>query len=318
MTSQEMKIARLSKILTSVLKYKDSHNESHREAYNRVLQSLEKCIQEEKSFNREQVETIKQAEEEEKKRTELRDAMKKHHFKLLQDQIAERANKRGSNSEKKSCKIGEMKHEEGYVWKGMNRDEWRSILDSQIQEKKALKAGHMRSEVGLDQERIDMAKKSLEEELQIKENERKKRQHEMWESWEKTKEVHRLQKELDKVRRYGDAEQYSSPVSTYKKNSDYFCDILKGYENTFGKIPGHGRTASKTGESIISSGRLSKKRSKSSFHSSNSYTTALAKLGYLTQEEDRLKNQKDKLMKLLEKPKAPSSKAKTSIFDTEI
>ena len=102
MTSQEKKIARLSKILTSVLKEKDTHTESYKEAYKRVLQSLEYCIEHEKNFNRDQVNLIRQAEIEEKQRTELREAMQKHHFKLLKEQIADRAANRGSNSEKRN------------------------------------------------------------------------------------------------------------------------------------------------------------------------------------------------------------------------
>lgn len=303
MTSHEMKIARLSKILTSVLKYKDSPDENYKESYNRVMKSLEQCIQEEKSFNREQVQIIKQAEEEERKRENMREAMQKHHFKLLQEQIAERAKNRGSVSEKRNWKVSDIKYEEGYVWKGMNRKEWRAILDSQIQEKKCLREKKVQCEIGLDIERIDIAKKSLEEELKIKENERQKRQNEMWESWEKTKEVHRLQKELEKVRRFGDSEKFVTPMSGRKKN-DYFNDILKGYENTFGKV--EVRTATKTGESIVSSGRLTRKRSKSSIYSSTSYTSALAKLGNLTQAEQKLKQERQELLKILDKSNCAS------------
>ena len=124
----------------------------------------------------------------------------------------------------------------------------------------------------------------------------------MWESWERTKEVNRLQKELEKVRRYGDSEQYSCLVSPLKKRSDYFDDIKKGYEGAFGKIGiEHSRTATKTGESIISNARLIKKRSKSSLYSATSYVSAVAKLGQLTHEEEKLKLQKDELMKALER-----------------
>ena len=314
MTSQEKKIARLSKILTSVLKEKDTHTESYKEAYKRVLQSLEYCIEHEKNFNRDQVNLIRQAEIEEKQRTELREAMQKHHFKLLKEQIADRAANRGSNSEKRNWKIGEMKYEEGYVWKGMSRNEWRKVLDSQIKEKISRKEGTKQNEFSLDKERVDIAKQSLEEELKIKENEKKKRQNEMWESWEKTKEVHRLQKELEKVRIYGEPEQFSYVASPIKKKNDYFDEILKGYEGVFGKIPvGHSRTASRTGESIISCGRLTKKRSKSSLFSTNSYTSALVKLGHLTKQEEKLKADKDELMKLLEKNHTSKSNAAASI-----
>ena len=116
--------------------------------------------------------------------------------------------------------------------------------------------------------------------------------------------MHRLQKELEKIRRNGDSEQVSYQVSPLRKKDDYFDEIFKGYENTFGKVVvSHSKTASKTGESIVSSGKLSKKRSKSSLYSTASYTGALAKLGFLTQEEEKLKSQKQELMKILEKTK---------------
>ena len=102
MTSQERKIARLSKILTSVLKDKDFHTENSKEGYNRVLQSLEHCIENEKKFNREQIGIIQQAEQEEKNKSELREAMQKHHFKLLKEQIADRSVNKNSKSEKRN------------------------------------------------------------------------------------------------------------------------------------------------------------------------------------------------------------------------
>jgi hypothetical protein len=306
MTSQEKKIERLSKILTSVLQQKERHNDSYIEAYNRVRQSLEHCIQDEKQFNREQLEILKKTEEEEKKRNELREAMQKHHFKLLQQQIAERAANRQSTSQKRNWKIGELKYSEEYVWKGMNRDQWRAVLDSQITEKNKLKQKYKKIESDLDQQRVEMAKKSLEEELKIKETEKQKRQNEMWESWEKTKEVHKLKEKLERVRRYGNVEYVSNVSSPIKKN-DYFHDILKGYEKTFGKVNlEHSNQAAKTGVSIVSSGRLSNKRSRSSLHSTGSYTSALAKLGYLTQEEEKLKQKKIDLIKRLEKSTAGS------------
>ena len=76
---------------------------------------------------------------------------------------------------------------------------------------------------------------------------------------------------------------------------------------------GHSRTASRTGESIISCGRLTKKRSKSSLFSTNSYTSALVKLGHLTKQEEKLKADKDELMKLLEKNHTSKSNAAASI-----
>ena len=64
----------------------------------------------------------------------------------------------------------------------MSRNEWRKVLDSQIKEKISRKEGTKQNEFSLDKERVDIAKQSLEEELKIKENEKKKRQNEMWES----------------------------------------------------------------------------------------------------------------------------------------
>ena len=115
MNAQEKKINRLSKLLTSVLKRTEKPNESYTEAYKRALQSLEISIQEEKNFNREQLQTIKQLEEEEKQRIDQREAMKKHHFQLLQHQIAERAANRATKSEKRPLKLEDLKNQEGYV-----------------------------------------------------------------------------------------------------------------------------------------------------------------------------------------------------------
>lgn len=305
MTSQEIKLARISKIYTSVLKNKEAANNSHSEAYNRILESLEHCIQDEKKFNRDQTDMIKQAQDEEQKRNDLRDAMQKHYFKQLQQQISDRAAQRAYQSEKRNYKFPELKNEEGYVWKGMTRDEWRNILDSQIKEKKQIKENCKKSEIDMDKERIELAQKSLDNEIKYKEAERKKRQNDMWESWEKTKHVRKLQRELDSIRRNGDSDFVSYGMTPGKRKNDYFEDIVKGYEHTFGKIQNeHSRTASKTGKTIISSERLVKGRSRSNLVINGSYTNAVARLGNLMEEEEKLKNQKIELIKLLEKAKA--------------
>jgi hypothetical protein len=291
------------KTAKNLAKSQSKESRPHREAYERILKKIEGSIQEEKSFNREWQESLKRLDEDEKKKQDIREAMNKHYFKQLKDQIAERKTNRYSQSQPRGTETEFMK-EEGYVWKGMNREEWRNVLNWQIEEKKKIKQDLKIKEIEKDRTRIENAQKSLDDEMKVREIKKKKAQNDMWESWEKTREVARMQKELEKIRRYGDSVQPRNQYTPGKRNGDYFENILKGYEKTFGKIEGGmaGNTGN-TGKYIVSSRRLFRKNSKNSLMNASSYTNASIKLGDLIKEENELKTQKFELMKILNKSK---------------
>lgn len=298
MSNRESKLEILTKT-QSPNSYFQKRTSPYSDAYSRILKKIEGSIQDERTYNREWQESLKKLDDDERKKEEIRAAMNKHYFKQLKQQICERETNRYSKSQPRGTETNFMK-EEGYVWKGMNREQWRKVLDWQIKEKNEIKEKEKKVEIERDQIRIEIAKKSLDEELKIKEQKKRKIQTDMWESWEKTKELKRMQQELDNIRRYGDSDSRNT-TSPSKQTTDYLDNILKGYENTFGKIRNPSNITSTTGKYIISSRKLSRKRSKSSLLSNSSYTNASIKLGELLREEQQLKDQKQELLKVLKK-----------------
>lgn len=304
MSFKEYKIEKLAK-MQSINSYVPGQGVPYNEAYLRIMKKIESSIQDEKNFDREWQESLKKLDDEERKKEELRAAMNRHYFKQLKEQISENEVNRYSKSQPRGTETEFMK-EEGYVWKGMNRIQWREILDRQIKEKNQMRDNMKKMEIEKDQKRIEMAKQSLDEEVKVKEIKKRKIQTDMWESWEKTKEVKRMQQELDKIRRYGDSDSRNTS-SPSKQTSDYFDNILKGYENTFGKIKNTENISANAGRYIIKSKKLFRKRSKSSLLNHSSYTNASIKLGELIREEEELKRQKNELLRTLQK----SNKFKT-------
>ena len=274
----------------------------HIQAYDRILKTIEHSIQDEKNLNKEWQESLKRLDEDDRKKQEIREAMNKHYFKQLKDQIAERNTNRYSQSQPRGTETEFMK-EEGYVWKGMNREQWRAVLEKQIEDKKKLTEVSKNKEIEKDKTRVEMAKKSLDEEMKMRELKKKQCQDDIWQSWEKTKEVKKMQMELDKIRRYGDTCGIDNEISSGKRTGDYLQNILRGYEKTFGKVEIADKAFGSHGKYIVSSRRIFRKSSKAGIMNASSYSNASVRLGDLMIEEEKLKTQKLELLKVLSKSK---------------
>jgi len=136
MTEQELRIARLSKIMNSGLRVKTGNNKTSKDAYERVIANLEKRLDEEKLFNKLQEKKQKLLEMAEREQEMLKDSIYKHHFNVLQKQIEEKNRNRMIN-EKEEIVEKELS-EETYKPKKFNIKE---LLDAQVDEKKKIVSG---------------------------------------------------------------------------------------------------------------------------------------------------------------------------------
>lgn len=290
MTDQELRIARLSKIMNSGLRVQTGNKKLQHEAYERVISSLEKSLESEKLFNSLQEKKQKLREKAERKQELMRDSIYRHHFSVLKQQIEEK--KRNKQIEEKELLTEKELTEETYRPKGFKIKE---SLDAQIEEKKRLADESRRREAALDKLRLDLARKSLESEMRNKSEGKQNLQNQLRESWEKTQNTTKLQKAIERLRRFGD----NYIIDSEEENDEYFenslNDALKQYDKTVKN--GHGQRENSITRSVIT-----RKRSKSviSSHSKQSQRQAMDKLNRLKEEEDKIKKEKLDLMNFLE------------------
>lgn len=89
MTDQELRLAKLARILNSTNRLK-TRNGAQSDAYNRVVSDLEHSLQKEKVLNRQQEAKLKLQEKAEREQVLIRDSMNRHHFIVLKKQIEEK------------------------------------------------------------------------------------------------------------------------------------------------------------------------------------------------------------------------------------
>ena len=205
MTEQELRIARLSKIMNSGLRVQTGKHPTSLEAYDRVIKDLEQNLSNEKTFNHSQARKQKLLEMAEREQEYLRDSIYKHHFSVLQKQIEEK--KRNKIIEDKEAVAEKELSEETYKPKKFNI---KSMLDAQIEEKQKIKADRKEQENELDRLRLELARKSLESEMRNKAEGKQKLQNLLRESWEKTQITNQMQKKIERIRRFGDTYQIDS------------------------------------------------------------------------------------------------------------
>jgi hypothetical protein len=282
MTEQELRIARLSKIMNSGLRVQTGNNQTSLDAYDRVIKDLEKNLINEKSFNKTRVRKQKLLELAEREQESLRDSIYKHHFSVLQKQIEEK--KRNKIIEEKEAVVEKELSEETYKPKKFNIKE---MLDAQVEEKKQIKAGIRGQEDALDKLRLDLARQSLESEMRNKANGKQKLQNLLRESWERTQKTNQMQKKIERLRRFGDTFQIDSEdESEFREYASPEKENSKKYRNSSQVSP--------------DTTKLTKKRSRSVINEPVSKSEVLDKIEKLSKQQDRISREKYEILSYLD------------------
>ena len=298
MTEQELRIARLSKIMNSGLRVATGNKKAHHEAYERVVSSLQQSLENEKLFNLLQEKKQKLREKAERKQELMRDSIYRHHFKVLTQQIEEK--KRNRQIEEKELVLEKELTEETYRPRHFKI---KDSLDAQVEEKKRLLDLDRQREAVLDKLRLDLARKSLESEMKNKSEGKQKLQNQLRESWERTQNTNKLQKAIDRLRRFGDNYDIDS-----EEELDADLDCLDNHET--GKKGGNNaklrdskyRKPHESRGSALSKSLIVRKRSNSALSavSKTSQLIAIEKLNKLKEEENKIKKEKLDLLSFLE------------------
>ena len=298
MTEQELRIARLSKIMNSGLRIPTGNIKAHHEAYERVVSSLQQSLEHEKLFNLLQEKKQKLRERAELKQELMRDSIYRHHFKVLKQQIEEK--KRYKEIEEKELISEKELTEETYRPRGFKI---KDSLDAQVEEKKRLLDKDRQREAALDKLRLDLARKSLESEMKNKSEGKQKLQNQLRESWERTQNTNKLQKAIDRLRRFGD-----NYIIDSEEELDKDLDSLDNYEigrnekNNPKLRDSKDRKRHESRESAVSKSQIVKKRSNSALSSvsKTSQLIAIEKLYKLKEEENKIKKEKSDILSFLE------------------
>jgi hypothetical protein len=305
MTEQELRIAKLSKIMNSGQRIKTGGLAAQNEAYSRVISMLEKNLNDEKKFNLLQEKKKIMLEKAEREQGNLRDSINRHHFKVLLKQIDEK-------KQNKKIEINEAIQEKELIEETYkpNNYKMKEILDHQIEEKKRLKEEEKSRDAAMDNLRLEIAKKSLDFEMKNKSEGKQKLQESLRQSWEKTENINQLQKVIERVRRFGDtyvidSENEDDLTETVKQNDSKNIETLKRYEKIMGKIKDTNKTRHQNNypaDDLSFTSKFSRKRSKSliSNFSTTTHKEAIEKLEKLKKEEEKIAKEKANLVGFLE------------------
>ncbi|OMJ87169.1 hypothetical protein SteCoe_11174 [Stentor coeruleus] len=276
--------------------YKIAHND----AYNRVVSTLERSLENEKQYNALEEKRQILLEKSEREHEILRNTIRKHHFTVLQRQIEEKKRSK-LIEENEVVKEKELTDEVFRPKKSSIKDQ----LDAQMEEKMRAKRELMEKEAILDRMHLEMARKSLESEMRRKSEGRQNMRNQLRESWEMTQITNKLQKAIERTRRFGDNFiVYSEDEDEdNEKYQEYRKQVKKRHERLFGK--GRNRRGDEdieVKEVGEEDGGFLRKRSKSMISKGSKFSqrTILEKINKLSEQEDTIKKEKKSILNFLE------------------
>lgn len=245
MTTKELRIAKLSKVLNSSVTDKNSNSPVIKDAYSRAYHHMQKIIDDERALNFENEERDRLKAKIEEQDDQIKENMKKHHFSVLKNQIEYRRNQRDLNVVEK---LLERPKASPQTPPDPPKFSHRENLKNQIKAKKKITKEHQKNELDMDRFFLRVANSSLEDDISRKKNEKEKIFSELKESWENTIALNQMRKQAEKLQFYGNLSVYKNtkpalPFQRSKskdspekesKNMSKTC-MTSGGENRLGK-----------------------------------------------------------------------------------
>ena len=303
MTTQELRIAKLSKTLNNGSLNPYSPHQTLDSAYKQAISSLEKSLKEEKSrVQRDHIEynlglNALMTEENLKKQAY------RHHSLVLEAQIKENHLRKRINAETPQPTHSDYESKPSKTTDFKLRDE----LLKQIHEKELNSKKETEADKQLGQQMIQSSEKLLQQEYLNKSQARKKAYVDMVNSWEDTIRVNQMKKQLEKIRIYGPKPDY---VQTQPIEEEAECRVetpalfksvpkkmMKKFEKSFDW---------KTGL------RSASVKSSASKAAGKSFNSIIEKFSSLNSREKSIQNDKEKLLRYFESRQKPRDAFKTS------
>jgi hypothetical protein len=337
----EQRISHLNSLLNAAVSQKNRSETVHKEAYKRLMQSIEQAITEEQSLAKLSREKTLEEEHVERAREDFKKQLAKQHRKVLKKQMKEKQTLKTLEKEKElqphiSLEFeGYPHHPEEPVTevlrkKKAQQEEFKKGLLSQIEEKQQLQQRQSLHADMIDRFRVETAKVSLEQE-KLKSKEKHQAQlKSLTDAWKQDLEAKELQQHVKQLTKLLDK---SSSSHAYQDSfSEPAVDELKtGGENVqeddeeakdepqklemtkelmdFLKLRSASLSASKA-HSVVSRSTNRSHRS-SSIKSSVSRQEAYQKLDQLEQQEEAIRKQKEELLKSIAASSSRSSSRST-------
>ena len=210
MTTQELRIAKLSRILNNSSMSKDQTNPAVKAAYSRAYNELQKTIQSEKAYH-EETESRQRVQNSIEKQEELiKESMRKHHFNVLKKQIEDQKKKKDINEVEKLLErpnsLPKTPPEPPKFFIGEN-------LKDQIKEKRKKIRESQKNELEYDRFLINVAKNSLETEIKNKKVTKNEIFEGLKQSWNESKVLNNLKKKADRLKYFANLNMDHSVVS---------------------------------------------------------------------------------------------------------
>ncbi|OMJ96189.1 hypothetical protein SteCoe_147 [Stentor coeruleus] len=281
------------------LKHND-YKKAQNDAYNRIVSTLERSLENEKQYNALEEKRQILLEKSEREQEILKNTIRKHYFTVLQRQIEEKRRNKFIE-ENEDVKEKELTDEVFRPKKSSIKNQ----LDAQIEEKLRIKRELLDKEALLDKMHLEIARKSLESEMRRKSIGRQNVKNQLRESWEMMQITNKLQKAIERTRRFGDnfivySEDEDEDI---EKHQQYKKKVKKRYEKMFGK----GRNRRRDKEMEIKEvgeedGGFLRKKSKSMLSRETKFSqrTILEKINRLSEQEVTIKKEKKSILSFLE------------------
>ena len=202
MTNQELRIAKLARILNSTWQEKNSSNPAIKEAFGRAVSQLKDTIKNEKDFNQEAEERQRMQAKIEEQEEIIKENIRKHHFIVLKKQIEDRKRQRDISHVEK---LMEKPKPQPRTPPEPPRFFHREHLKDQIKAKKTHTKESQKNELDMDRFFIKISKLSLEEDIKQKQLQKEAIYNELKQSWENSKTLNKLKKQADRLKFFGNA-----------------------------------------------------------------------------------------------------------------
>jgi len=214
----EAKLTRMSRALDNAVRLQSRSQRVRQDAYKRVVESLEKAISEEERSRKEVDEQLRLQSEADSFQRDLRRSIERQRLLVLQQQMLEKEQRRQLDREwarSLDCSYPDIPVTPFDIKRRLHREqqsELKAQLDRQILEQNRMKVEAGQREQLMDQFRVEMAKLSMEKDLEAQREKRRMEQSVLVQSWTQHVHTQQLQRNVDRLTQF--------PLSFFSHPSD--------------------------------------------------------------------------------------------------
>ena len=204
----ESKLTRMSRALDNAVRLQSRSQRVREDAYKRVVESLEKAVSEEERSRKEVDEQLRLQSEADSFQRDLRRSIERQRLLVLQQQMLEKEQRRQLDkdwAQSLDCSYPDIPVTPYDIKRRFHREqqsELKAQLDRQILERGRLKEQAEQREQLMDQFRVEMAKLSLEKDLEAQREKRRMEQSVLVQSWTQHLHTQQLQRNVDRLTQF--------------------------------------------------------------------------------------------------------------------